>query len=281
MPAVARHAREMVGQQRPVPVEVQTVMLADVGRGLLQCQRQVAEVGGEVVRRSGVREAGQLSEHGDARGPVEHAETQRGQPETCPAGSAQIPTRRHHHMPPACYLPQQVGDVLDSLDIVEDQQPALVRLQPAHRPCLRIRQGRNRVQALGQLRQAQTYVLRRVCCDPPHQPIPVGVRAGVMQNQLRLADPTQAVHGCLSYGHATCTTSQQPTQLRQIAADEHPRRQWQIVHRSPGVVGDPLRWRQLCGIHLDIGLHIMVADLHTPAARYGRATNPGAHCCIT
>ena len=131
-PGVAHHlaAGEQVGSAGAEPAQIVggwEVGLLQIGGGLRGGQRQVAELGGELV--------GQILAHGRNPGPQQGHRLRPGQhvdlqpPAQCsPAGSA---GGDQHVAGPAGPV---VGDVLRTVGVVEDQQPAVSATQLAHQP---------------------------------------------------------------------------------------------------------------------------------------------------
>ena len=110
---------------------------------------------------------------------------------------------------------EQGLDIRPGIHVVQHQQPARMRLQPAHRPpgglaLLRHDPG-VRVQPEGEFRQAGLDRLRAVRRHPPHQRVLPAVGVRVLQRQLALADPAQAVDR-LRLRHHPRTRGDQPPQ---------------------------------------------------------------------
>ena len=89
------------------------------------------------------------------------------------------------------------GEVLGAFGVVEDQQPAGPAAQLPQDQLDRARHGRSGGQAelVGQLGELVADQGRLLGVDPPHQVVVGGEPVGVLDGELGLAHPAQAVQG--------------------------------------------------------------------------------------
>ena len=165
------------------------------GGGLLQRQRQPAQLLGDLLAGLLVQVGHPGPQHPDRVRQVDHVQVQhlphRGEP--APAG-------RDDHMPGDTGR-QRPGrqprpDVLGPVGVIEDQQPSRHVAQPVVHQRLQRLGVSGRVQAQpggqgGELIRDRGGLLGG---DPPHQVIVAGVGVGVFGGQLGLADPAHPVH---------------------------------------------------------------------------------------
>jgi hypothetical protein len=169
--------------------------LGDVGGGLVQGQRQVAQLGGDRCGRvlaGGVLVAGTGGEQIGGRPGLQDIQLDRVSdlipPGVAAGGEQDVP---------AGQLPQQRLHIIWVVDVVEDQQPPVLGLQPGDRPPRRLRRGasdRDRwAQAGGQRGQRRLNLRLVFGGDPPHQRVIGPAGMSVVEGQLRLAYPAQPV----------------------------------------------------------------------------------------
>ena len=135
-----------------------------------------------------------------------------------------VPAAGHDHVP-AAQLAQQRLNVAGVFDVVQDHQPPVMGLQPSGRPPGRIPSGaRHRHHGAQPPGQPGLHLPGVGRGDPPHQTVVLAVGVGVLQSQLRLADPAQPVHRLRH--HRPAPRLQRPLEHAQrlIAALEHPHR---------------------------------------------------------
>ena len=209
--------------------------LDHVGGGLVQGQRQETQLGGDrcgvgQVLIAGVPGAGDDDFSGRSGGKNIEAN---GSGDALPVD---IPPSGQHDMS-GPQLAQQLFHVRGIFNVVQDQQPLVMTLQPSQRPVRRVlgaaRERDRRAQPPGQRRQARLDLLWPGGGDPPHQLVlsPAGV--SMLQRQLGFADPAQPVHRLRDHhagigGHRPS----QPLQ-RGVTAPEHRRRRPRQVIDPP------------------------------------------------
>ena len=219
------HGRGMLAEPPQVPGRGDAG-LGYVGGGLVQRQRQVSQ-----LRRDQGRNfppgrgpaAGPGRDQVRGRAGIQDLQADRAG-DLVPAGVA----AGGDHDVPAGQLPQQRPGILRVIDVIQDQQPPRVRLQPPGRPRGGLgrgpRRGHRAAQPLGQGRQPGLDLLAILGGDPPDQRILSPARRGMVQGQLGLAHAAQPVHR-LDH-HRPGIPGQRPAQLpeRAVPAHEHPRR---------------------------------------------------------
>jgi hypothetical protein len=111
-----------------------------------------------------------------------------------------------HDYVAAAELAKQRLDVRRVFDVVEDQQPAVVCLEPADCPFGRVRgcprQRDLRPQPARQRGQARLYLTWVYGGDPPGQAMVSAMPTRVLQGQLGLADAAKAVNDLGHHGPA-------------------------------------------------------------------------------
>ncbi len=185
-----------------------------------------------------------------------------------------VPTRRHQHPAMALHCPQQRPYGTWILDVVQYQQPTIVRLQPAHRPveALGPRHGRKPVR---QRRNTVGQQVLRLSADPPHHPMVNQMSVRILKRQLCLAYPAQPVQRLTDYppvsasaASTVANSSTRPTN-RSVAtrADcgQASRAQPRLRRAPPGSAGC---WSR-------IHRHTRVAPRPIPDGRYRRLHDPG------
>src|SRR5262249_30279695 len=109
-------------------------ILRQVRSCLLQSEREVAQILGELRRMVLVGFANELGDQVDARVAVQNPQADRGQAELGPAGGANVAAGGDEQLPAAAQGADQSGDVVEVFDVVQHEQPPRVGLKPVNRP---------------------------------------------------------------------------------------------------------------------------------------------------
>ncbi len=200
--------------------------LPEVRTCLREGQGQVTELRGQGVGlpevvTGGLRPGhGQATQQADRRLRGQHVDAQR----LC-AGTPAVRAPAGDELVPVAAEPSEVGvDVRGVLGVVEDEEPAVVRLEPQDRPLgLLIRQCAQRpagVQKDREIGEGRVHLLAALGDDPPDKGVIGTVLTDVPHGEGRLAHPAQAVQR-LELGDDPLAEGEGPPNARHVAGPAH------------------------------------------------------------